>query len=170
MKRKILALLLVVIMMFSMTSCFAGKRPELDLITAKDNLIERDYMVSIEDDTDFLDLGAEEEFEAFSTENDDSINITKYKNAKYAKIIFKILKQENKETIKSLKLEIRQTKYLIRKYKKTLDQIKIENLNDDLEDLLEELEERQDNYIVGRKGRYVWYGTPGAINDTKSED
>lgn len=168
--KKILAILLIAVMMFSMTSCF-GKpgKPELDLTYAKKNLKALDYIVGIEDDDDFLEPGVIEELEADSEDGSESLYIVTYKNTKYAKIMYKMLKQENEATIKSLKLEIKQLKYVLRKYAKTLDSYTVETLNEELEDLRRELDERQDNYVFGRKGRFVWYGTPEAVRNSKGK-
>ena len=69
--------------------------------------------------------------------------------------------------IDSLELEIKSVKHILAKYEKDLKSDEIKGYEDDLKDLEKELEEYKEEYVIGRSGKYVWYGTVDAIKDSK---
>ena len=165
MKTKLLAVLLVAVMMLTLTSCFAN--PKLDFDEAEDNLKDHDYTVKIIDDEDDLDVGIVQSLTAYSEDGDDFLYIIEYDSARYAKLAYKMIKQEYDAEVATLELEIEQIEYILDHYEDDLTSDEIDNYEDELKELKDELEETEEEYLFGIKGKYVWIGTESAIEDSK---
>ena len=165
MKTKILAFILTLSMMLAFTSCLA--KPELDLNDAKKNLKSEDYNVKVEDDEDFLDVGVVEQLEAYSEDGDDYIYIVKYESAKYAKLVYDMMKQEYDYGIKSSSLQIKQIEFILDEYDKDLDSDEIDDYEDEIKDLNKNLKEAKEDYSFGISGDIIWFGTAQALEDSR---
>lgn len=165
MKTKILALLMIVSMIFVFTACSA--KPELDFDDAKKNLEEAGYTVVIYDDKDELDVGEAEKLMAYSEDGDDFIYITKYQNAKYAKLVYEMAKHIYDTGIEEIELEIEQIEYILDKFDMDLTSSEIDKYEDELKELYADLEEAKQENAFGRKGKVVWVGTAKAIEKSK---
>ena len=181
MKRK-LAVLLALAMLIGCVALFAscGAKPELDLEKAKDALEDEDYTVYYSDDEDDLPVYAEGVLSA-SDDDDNYVYIMRFADAKTAKLYYNTLKidrdneiAEIKAEIKSLKAEIKASEQVLKKYEDDMKSDEIEDLEDEIEeledeikDLEKELEDMKEDYVIGRSGKVVWYGTADAIKDSK---
>ena len=187
--KKIITTLLALAMILScvlvLSSCsisiFAPK-PELDLEDAAENLEDADYSVSYIDDTDELDVGMEEmlyaseviDREDFDDEEEyyealdarNYITIVVYSSKKTADIAYQNAKAELDYEIKSTKLEIKSIQHTLDEYEGDLEDEQIEYYEEKLESLEKALDQLN-NTVVGKKGATVWYGTKGAIEDSK---
>ena len=158
--KKILSLLLVLVTMLAVCSSLVacgGAKPNLDFDSAKQNLEENGYSAHVEDGEEYGGYrGAATEQRLFAYDKDDNyIYIYEFKDEKAAKLYYndaKIYYGKNSAEYKFYK-------YYLKKYgdDMTSDERK------DVADYIEELE----NYVVGRSGKYVWYGTKDAVNATK---
>ena len=163
--KKLLAVLLVAAMLvssvFVLSSC--GKKPRLDLEKAKDALEDNDYYVSYSEKLD--DAGLEERLSAYK--DDHSLYIVKCEKASTAKLYYQMLKLEMDAKIESIEMEIKFTKHMLSKYEGDMTSSEIDELEDELKELEKELEEYKEDYVIGKSGKYVWYGDAKAIEDSK---
>ena len=165
MRTKILALLLIVATAFAITSCSA--KPELDFDDAKKNLKGNDYTVTVVDDEDELDIGVVERLSARSEDGDDYVYIIRYEKTKMAKLAYEAMKLQYDAEIESIELEIKQIEYILDKYDRDLTSDEIDEYEDKIKELEDELEEMTEENAFGIKGKVVWMGTVGAIEDSK---
>ncbi len=163
--KRILTLALAVLMLVSslvvLSSCAA--RPKLNLEKAEEALKDNDYFVSYSDDID--EPSIEEYLTAYK--EDDQLTVIKFAKSSTAKLAYQEKKLEMDYKIDSLELEIKSVKHILAKYEKDLKSDEIKGYEDDLKDLEKELEEYKEEYVIGRSGKYVWYGTVDAIKDSK---
>ena len=160
MKRILAAILLVVLTLSTvvlLASC--GPKPELDLEDAKENLEDAKYSVIYNDDSSVA--GVEESLSA--TNKDDKLYVTVYADAKLAKLAYKELQMGMKQEKEALKLELKRLEYMLDEYSKDIDE---DDVEEDIKYIEEELE-AYDEYVIGRSGNTVWYGTKTAIEDSK---
>ena len=166
--KRILAAMLVVILAFSsvilLSSCAA--KPEMDLEKAKDNLEDEDYSVNYSDEDN--ETGIEEYLSASKTKGDDYdyVRIIKFSDAKLAKLEYKGLKQDRDTYKKEIKLELEKYEYMLSKYDDELTSEEEDYIKEEIKELEKELEE-YDDYVIGRSGKTVWYGTKAAIEASK---
>ena len=163
--KKFLAAILMLIMVLSMVSCVA--RPEMDLEEAKDNLEDEDYRVSYTDDEDDLDAGYEEMLMA--SKDDDYLYVVKFGDVKSAKLAYEELKLEREAEIDETKLEIKKIEHLLKKYERDLDSDEIDEYEDELKELEDKLDDMKKEFVYGRSGKVVWYGTADAIDASKGK-
>lgn len=156
-----LAVLMLVSSLVVLSSCAA--KPKLNLEKAEEALKDEDYYVSFSDDVDETSI----EQYLYATKDDDSLVVIKFEKASTAKLAYQEKKLEMDYKIDSLELEIKSVKHILAKYEKDLKSDEIKGYEDDLKDLEKELEEYKEEYVIGRSGKYVWYGTVDAIKDSK---
>ena len=169
--KKIVTILLAAAMLLSCAVVFSScaiftPKPELDLEDAADNLEDADYYVSYTDDEDNLSVGMEESLSASSDDGDDGLYIVKYADAKSASIAYDEAKMEIDNAKEEIKLSIKKYENILKKYEDDLDSDEIDYYEDLIKDLEDELEE-YDEYVIGKSGKTVWYGTKDAIEDSK---
>ena len=170
MKKIFSALLALVMLMgavFMLASC--GAKPELDLEEAEKNLKDKDYSVTYvkeykEDPSITATLSAYKK----DGENSYSLYIYEYESSAMAKLYYKQLQAQKEYSIENLKAEIKMLEKYIDLYEDELKSEKIEKLNDEIKDLEEELEEMEE-YVIGRSGKYVWYGDKAAVDASKGK-
>ena len=167
MKRK-LAVLLALAMLIGCVALFAscGAKPELDLEKAKDALEDEDYEVYYEDDMSD-DVPYIEEYLRAYDDDDNSITIIRFADAKTAKLYYQELKLQRDYEIDSLKLEIKALKNQLKKYEDDFNSDEIDEIEDEIKDLEKELEEMKEETVIGRSGKVVWTGTKDAIKASK---
>lgn len=166
-----MALLMLLCSILTFASCGSkshGETPELELEDAADNLEDNDYQVDYIDDEDDLSVEVEAKLVAENFKGD-RITITLYKDTSMAKLAYEKLELEHKQEIEELELQIKNYEHLIKTYDDDLKSSEIHLLEDMIEELEEKIEdlENYDNETFGRDGKYVWYGTPDAVEDTK---
>lgn len=145
------------------TGC--ASKPELDLRDAQDNLEDNDYLVTLRDSEEDLDLNEEQILYAYH--KDDSITIIEYKDTKSARLAYEAIKLEYETEIEVIELEIKSLEHLLSKYEKELNSDEIDNLEDEIKELNKELEDAKEEYVFGRSGKFVWMGTADAVKDSK---
>ena len=162
--KKLLALALIIVSIFSFASCslFAAK-PEFDLDDAKDALEDADYTVIYEDDLDTP--GIKEYLRAYDSK-DNSLTIIVFEDAKLANLAYQQQKLEFEYDKDELELEIKANEHRLDKYEDDLDSADIDSIEDDIKDMNKELKEMKD-YVIGKSGKTIWYGTKDAIKDSK---
>ena len=157
----LLALLMLVSSVFVLSSC--AKKPQLNLEKAKDALEDNDYRVSYSDDVE--DPAYEERL--YASKDDHYIVIVKFEKSSTAKLYYQQSKMELDQQIEALEMEIKLAKHLLKTYEDDMKSDEIKELEDEIKDLEKELEEYQEEYVIGRSGKYVWYGDAKAIEDSK---
>ncbi len=178
---KLIALVMMAAMVFSLTSCLFTPKPKLDLKEAKKNLENEDYTVVHDDDSD--ELGIEETLSAYSGDKDDSdsLYIIVFEKTKLAKLRYDSIKlmidtqvEEYKAEIEALEIELKALEYTLKKYEDDMksDEIdaleeEIKETEDNIKDLEKELKDFKEETVVGRSGKTVWFGTKDAIKDSK---
>lgn len=165
MKRLITGLLLLATLLGCMlvfTGCFSPT-PNLNLEDAKTALENLDYRVNYDTDIDFP--GVEVYLSAYK--DDESLYIMQFKKASSAKLYREYLDIEYGQRAKALENQIEFYEHILSTYKNDMDENKKQELEQDIEYYKEQLEELKDRLIVGNFGKYAWYGSKGAIEDSK---
>ena len=171
---KLTALAILVCNLFLLSSCgLFVKKPNFDLADAEDNLKDEDYSVVYLDDEDSLGIGIVEMLRA--SKDDDMVYVCVYEKQKLADLAYEEYKLQYEAEVDSYELQIKEYKYMIKAYADELEDKDgsgdydnmLEQYEEKLEDLEEELEELKENYVFGKKGKTVWYGTKDAIDATK---
>ena len=170
MKKIFSALLALVMLMgavFMLASC--GAKPELDLETAEKNLKDKEYIVNYNKDYEGEpSIVASLRANKVDGENDYSLYITEYESSAMAKLYYKQLQAQKEYSIDNLKSEIKMLEKYIDLYEDELKSEQIDELNDEIKDLEEELAEAEDT-VIGRSGKFVWYGDKEAIDASKGK-
>lgn len=158
--KKILSMLLVLVTMLtvcmSLVAC-GGPKPTLNLKKAEKNLEKNDYEVEFLDDEDYIldEYGDEgyaiEEVLYAEDDGDNYIVIYKFKTARDAKLYFEI---EDYEKAWS-KLQ----KHVLKKFGDDMEKEERKDLEKDIKE--------SEEYVCGRSGKYVWFGTKDAVKDTR---
>ena len=161
--KKLLALLLVIVSIFSLASCslFAAK-PKLNLDDAKDNLEDNDYSVTYVDKD--AGTGVKEYLRAYNDKGDE-ITIYIYEDATSASIAYKMAKLNQDQQEEYNKLRLKRYQNLLKKYEDDMSSSEIDSVEDSIKDLKKSM--KDNDYVIGKSGKTVWYGTKDAIKDTK---
>ena len=160
----LLALVMLVTCFMALSAC--APRPYLkDLEEAAENLEDADYFATYTDDEDYLGVGEVERLTA-SDDDDNMLYVVVYASNKLANLSYEELKASLEAEKESTKREIERIKHILKKFDDELESAEIEKYEDDLEELEEELEEYK-NFVIGKSGKTVWYGTKDAIKDSK---
>lgn len=157
--KALIALLLVFCTLFSLTSCSV---PELDLEDAKENLEDEDYYVSYNEDGD---PGIEEYL--YASNDDDFICVYICESRKMAKLMYQEFKLQLEYSIQRTELEIKSVKHILKKFEDDMSDDEIDDYEDQLDELEEQLELYKKEYVLGKRGKTVWYGTKTAVEDSK---
>ena len=166
--KKLLSILVTVVMLcgLSMTICSCGTNsPELNLEKARKNLKDNGYYVELEEsnfsdvDTPWGGYAIEKVLYAEEEEGDNWIQIIEFKTEKIAKMAM----EADPISAGVYEKEIKLMEYILEKYGDEMKSDERDELRDEIKEYEELLEEEQ----VYRKGKYVWYGTKLAIEDTK---
>lgn len=158
--KKILSLLLVLVTMLavctSLVAC-SGPKPTLDIDRAQQNLERNGYDVYVRDGEDLGGLvGAAIEARLSAHDEDDNeIYIYEFKDEKAAKLYYNDVKIYYGKNSAEYKF-----------YKRYLKKYGDDMTRDERKDVAEYIEELEE-YVCGRSGKYVWYGTKDAVNATK---
>ena len=156
--KNLFVIILLLSLGFILTSCGGqGPKANLDLEKAAENLEDEDYFVTFEDDEDELGVGVVQMLNARN--DDDFLYVTEYEDSKSAQIAFDIRKQNYNAQVEQLKLEIQVYEHQLKKYE--------DDLEDEIKELTKKLEELEEDYCFGISGKFVWYGTIDAIEDSK---
>lgn len=168
--KKILSLSLALLLLFgcvlTLASC-GGKDPipKLDLKDAAENLEEEGYRVYYYEDEDELDVGEKERFSAYS--DDDYISMIEYESEEFAEIEYKYLKKEQKDYIAYLKKEIKILENLLEELENNITSEELDELVGSLQYSKQELKRIEEEYVFGRDGTIVWYGSRHAVEAAK---
>lgn len=165
--KRILAAILALLMVLGSVMMFAscGQKPKLNLEKAEENLDDEDYNVTYIDDEDELGIAMSEKLTANDGKNE--ITIIKYKKSATAKLKYKELKLEYDMQLEYYELRIAYYEHLIKTFDDDLKSSQIDEYEDQIKYYEDLLEEAKDEYVFGRSGKYVWYGTADALKDTK---
>ena len=144
---------------------FSSKPNIDDLEAAKANLEDADYSATYTDDEDYLGVGEVERLTA-SDDDDNILYVVVYASNKLANLTYEELKANLEAEKESTKREIERIKHILKKFDDELKSAEIDKYEDELKDLEEELEEYK-NFVIGKSGKTVWYGTKDAIKDSK---
>ena len=161
MKTKIFALLALIAILLSFTSCLIS--PKVDYNKAKVNLKSANYFVSVSSE-DSLEKGLINYFKATSRDSDDYIKVFIYESAEQAKIAYKRAKIDYNYELDCIKTEIEYTEYILDNYADELSENELEQYLQKLEDLNKKLINTK--YLsFGINENTVWSGTTVAIKD-----
>ena len=160
-----LALLMVLGSVLLLASC--GPKPLLILEKAEDNLRDEDYTVFYQKSD--IDTGVAAYLEASSYRGDDRLTIVKFEKSSTAKLYYEELELEHAHSLETKELRLEYLKKLLKTYEHDLKNNEIEEYEDQIKDLEDEIDDMKNNkdYVFGRSGKYVWYGTPDALKDSK---
>ncbi len=166
--KKIISLLLALVMavgcMLAVTSC--GAEPELDFVVAEANLKLAGYSVNsrvFEDDVERVKtLSASKEI----NDIEDTIVITEYTDSTLAKLALEKQELSFEMEKQAIELYIEYYEHLIDEYASSYSAEKLADLKEKLNDYKVNLE-MAENYVIGRSGNIVYYGTKAAIEATK---
>ena len=166
--KKLLTSLLAIAMLLSCMALFSAcavSKPELDFDDAEDALEDAGYDVYCEEEE--WD-GCKVEALYAEDENDENyLEIFKFEKASTAKLWYKSMKMDIEGEILEYEQEIEWIKHQLEKYEDEMKSDEIDALKDELKELEKDLEEFKEENVIGRSGKYVWYGTADAIKDSK---
>ena len=163
--KKLLSVLLALMMIIgtlALVSC--GPKPELDIDAAAKALEKADYDVDVDDE--FSNPSIEKRLSAESEDGKDYIYIVVYKDTKSAKLAYEDQKMSLDQYKEEIKLKIETYEHLIDEYESDLKSDEINSYKDKIKDYEKTLEE-MDEYVIGRSGKTIWYGTEKAVEATK---
>lgn len=163
MKTKALALLLIIMTLFAITSCTAVAT--LQFSDAKYNLKANDYEVTVIDDGDLLEVGVVEMLDARKPNSTDHICIVRYEDTKHAKLVFKQRKEAYDAKIEGIELKIEEVEYILEAYAGNLTADEKSRYENELRDLNAELKQAKSGEAFGVIGNILWTGTAGALED-----
>ena len=170
------------LMVLTLTLASCGPSPKFNLEKAAENLERRDYMVSYKDDYDEDDIDEMMIKESlFAHDGDEEVTIMKFRDVRTAKLYVKSMKLRRQYEIDEIKYEIKLLKIQKKALINTMLRYAFKLESDDFDDIIEDIKDIQDEikecreeikdvkkeYSCGRMGKTVWYGTEGAIKDTK---
>ena len=169
----LLALVMLMSSVFVLSSCSAEK-PELDLDDAKKALEEAEYDVTYDEKYDepgivarlYARKGIGEESEWGGYDDYYRVYIYECEKSSTASLLYKQQKKELEMEIEYYKMEIKYLEHILDKYEDDMDSEEINECKDEIKEMKKELEELED-YVVGKSGKYVWYGDAKAIKATK---
>jgi mevalonate kinase len=169
--KKIISALLVLVMLIgcalTLTSC---AKPELNFEKAKANLEKAGYDVKYSAKASELkSFGYLGLVEALEAENDDGeeIVIAKFDKTKTAKLYIKEQEMSKDRQIEYIKYEIKAMEHMLRTYEEQYSADEIKELNEERKEAKEALEAMKEEFIVGRSGKTVWYGTKAAVEASR---
>jgi hypothetical protein len=161
--KKSIALLLVLVSLFIVSSCsLFTPKPNMDLEDAEDNLKDEDYFVVYNDEGS---AGIKENLVAY--DDDNYLVIIYCETAKMANLQYRYYELNHERQIESYELKIKEYNYILSKFDKDLTSDEIDQKEDELKEIEKKLEELKKNYVIGKSGKIVWYGTKDAIKDSK---
>ena len=164
---KVLAVLLVICSVACMFACSFNKvKPELDLSVARDNLEDRKYDVEYDRNPEDGCGAVVVQLEAYG-EDDEYICIFEFESNKVAKAVYKTLSTSINAEIASYEAMIELIELVLKEYSDEMTSDEIDEGEDLIKEYKKGMKEIKDNYVVGISGKYVWYGTPNAVEDTK---
>lgn len=168
--KKLLTGLLAIAMLLSCICIFSAcsvPKPELDLEKAAEALEDEGYNVYYEDEEDgSLDFAMEERVVAHQ-DGGDYLIIIKFKSAASAKLYYKQVKEWDEFEQEAEKSYLEVMEHSLKTYEDNLSSDEIDELEDEIKDCKKSLKKNEEDYVVGRSGVYVWYGTKDAIEDSK---
>ncbi len=145
-------------------------KPELDLSDAQDNLEDEGYEVQYI--TDLEEMGNSEMVGItsllFANDGDEGLNIYVCDTEEMAKYVFEQYRLMVKKQAIDMKYNIEIGKHLKENNKKEFTDSEYEALKDSIDSYEEQYERFEDDeYVVGRSGKKVWFGTKTAIDASK---
>lgn len=151
---------LTLLCVFGITAC---SKPELDFVEARENLMAKDYEVSVET---LNEDGIEEML--YAKKGDEYIYIARFKESSVAKKYYNKELAQYEAGIDVLEAEIEYYEELLDCHRDELSSAEINYYEDEIKDCNEEIAEIEKTIEnSGRSGKYVWRGTEYAIADTK---
>ena len=161
--KKLLILMLALACVVGLVAC--APAPEKDLEDAKDNLEDADYDVAYSDDDD-SQAGTVEYLYA-ENEDGDSITIVRFEKASTAKLYYKARQAERESELSYYKDNLKLYKHMLKNYSDDMDSETEEQLEERIEEYEKYIDEFDDENVLGRSGKVVWFGTKQAIKDSK---
>ena len=155
--KALVALLLALCTIFSLTSCSV---PELDLESAEESLRDEGYTVMYNENGE---PGIEESLYAYN--GDDTLRVYICESRKMAKLMYQEFQLSLEYNIQRIELEIKSVKHILKRFEDDMSDEEI--YEDRLDELEDELELYKKEYVLGRRGKTVWYGTKTAVEDSK---
>ena len=166
MKKFLIRLATCVLTLLCVLGIAGCSSPELDFSKARANLEAKGYIVTVKTGED-CDVGIEEQL--YAMKGEEYIRITHYKTNALAKAYYARVEAEYEASIEMYEAEIEYYEVLLDNHRDEISSDEIADAEDEIKDLKEELEELKSNMEnVGRSGKYVWYGTKFAIEDSKN--
>ena len=165
--KKLFALALVLIMAIGLVACGFAPKPELDLEDAAENFEDEKYVVDYVDDEDYLAPGQTEKLYVYTDDYDDELTVIVFEKASTAKLYYKDHKLDMDIEYKELKAQLKFNEHMLKHFEDDMDSDEVDELEDEIKELEKELEDYKENYVIGRKGNVVWYGTKSAVEDSK---
>jgi transposase len=151
--------LLALCTLFSLTSCSV---PELDLESAEESLRDEGYTVMYNENGE---PGIEESL--YANNGDDTLIVYICESRKMAKLMYQEFQLRLEYNIQSTELEIKSVKHILKRFEDDMSDDEIDRYEDQLDELEDELELYKKEYVLGKRGKTVWYGTKTAVEDSK---
>lgn len=165
--KRLFSALLALVMLLGCVAMFAscGKEmPNEDYDDAKKALEDADYQVMASDKD--LDAGQEAYILAYN-DNEEYIQIFWCESTAVAKLMYDDWKYDYEKKIEAAKQKIKYYEKYLDMCEDDMKSDEIDKYEDNIKELEDELEKLEEDYVIGRKGKMVWYGTVKAIKATQ---
>lgn len=159
---KLISGLLAVACLLSISAC----APVLNIDKAKKALEGNGYVVEVSDEYSYYGEAVEKVLYARHEDYDEYLYMLEFNDATMANKYYQEQKVSYDMEIKELKKIIEAREYYLKKYKDKIYSDEITEWEDEIKECKEELEYAKE-LVVGRSGKFVWYGTKDAVNATK---
>ena len=163
---KIIAIIIALSCFSLLFACNKAEKPLLDLSEARDNLEDRNYPdVDLSRNVDDYFYGAVVEYLEAENDDDDFIEIYRFKTTKLAKTFYNAAIAEREGMIEVYKSQIKFYEEILDSCSDDIKSSEIDEIEDLIKENKDEIKEIE-KIIIGISGKYVWIGTIGAIEDT----
>ena len=142
---------------------FSDEKPELNMKSAKKALKDADYDVYLYEDD--LEFGMVKRLRA-DNDDDDGLYIIEYEDEELAKMAYEETRAQIIYSFTVAKISADNVEHILAEYEDTLTSKQSDDYKQKLKDYKKQLKKFNEEFVLGRDGCIVWYGTKTAIEDS----
>lgn len=161
---KKLSVILCLLLTFCILSLSSCSSPELDFASAKANLEAKGYTALHTQNP--LTEGMVASFTA-SNDSEEYLYMAEYESSDLASVQYEKIKLQFETEERETQLEIDELEAFYDLYKSQLTDDEKQAYKDDIKALEDSIDDLHKNFAYGRSGCIIWYGTVGAVKDSK---
>lgn len=162
MKKLTLAICIILALCTLMLSSCAS--PDLDFADAKNTLEGKGYSVTYTQNP--LTEGMVASFSA-SNADEEYLYMVEYQSSALASAQYEKIKLQFDTEEKELEIDKKELEAFYDLYKGQLTDEEKQSYKDDIQAIKDSIKDLNDNFTYGRSGCFIWYGTVGAVKDSR---